>query len=169
MSLKNFPHAHSTDGLSRQDEQDVPQEGRKGSPSEYGNREKKIADLPKFVRGNERGSARALDTNARANRNLWQDPKPDLPLNEAKAAVFGSGEDFNEQQGERPSEAWHADSPGMKHYGSEGKVGFINEHEDRIIDKHAPATKLLRHKSGSKEAYALAPESKVASTKSKRN
>lgn len=169
MSLKNFPHAHATDGVSRQDEQDVPVEGRKGSTTEYGNKEKKRADMPAFKRGNERGSARALDTNARDNRNLWRDPDPDLAANRAKAPVFGSGEDFNAEQGERPSEQWHDDTPSMTHYGSEGKVGFINEHEDEIIDKHAPATKLLKHKSGSKEAYALAPESKVASTKSKRN
>lgn len=169
MSLKNFPHAHTTDGVSRQDEQDVPVEGRKGSTSEYGNREKKVADLPQFHKRNERGSSRELDRAARDNRNLWKDPDPDLPANRAKAPVYGSGEDFVQEQGERPAEQWHSDAPGMTHYGSEGKVGFINEHEDKIIDKHAPATKLLRHKSGSKEAYALAPESKVASTKSKRN
>lgn len=164
----NFPHADSSEVFSRQDEAHVGSEGRKGSTREYGNREKKIADLPKFEKGNERSSARVLDKNARDNRGLWSDPDPDIEANRAKAPVFGSGEDFEQEQGLRPNEDWHEDSPGMKHYG-DTHADLVEEYQDRIIDKHAPVGVTQRHKRGAKEAYALAPESKVASTKPKRN
>jgi len=164
----NFPPADTTEVYSRQDEAHVGAEGRKGSPSEYGNREKKIADLPKFVRGNERASARVLDANAMANRGLWTDPSPDLEPNRARQVVFGSGEDLDGEPGLRPNEDWHDDAPGMSHYG-DTHADMVEEYQARIIDKHAPAVNTQRHKSKSKEAYALSRESKVASTKPKRN
>jgi len=166
--MSNFKHPKSTRQSSIQDEQDVPSEGRKGSASEYGNREEKLADEPKFRRKNERPSARELDENARRNRGLWKDPDPDLSGNQARAAVYGSGEDNVDGAGERINEDEHEIDPGIKHYGN-SPAELAQFHQDRIIDKHAPAESIFQHKKGSKAAYALAPESKVESTLSKRN
>ncbi len=161
---KNFPAAHSTEGKSRQDEQSVPADAEKGKRG-YGNREKKIADLPKFERGNERSSARTLDENARSNKGLWQDPQPDLSGNEAAQQVYGSGEDDSEGQGERANERDHSDAPGLRNYELESDE--IQEHQDAIIDKHAPSSEIFGHRSRSKPSYALGARAK--STRGKKN
>lgn len=161
---KNFPAAHSTDGVSRQDEQSVPSDSERGQRG-YSNREKKLADLPKFERGNERSSARELDSNARRNQNLWSDPDPDLSENAAAQQVFGSGEEFNEGQGQRSNEQDHDDAPGARHFQLESDE--IQSHQDAIVDKHAPSASIFNHKSRSKDAYALAARSK--STRGKKN
>jgi hypothetical protein len=165
MRPKNFPAAPSSDGDSLQDEQDVPVSGRKGSTRMYSNREKKLANLPKFERKNERGSANSLDENGRSNKGLWKDPEPDIESNRAKAQVYGSGEELHEGAGARANESNHADAPSFRHFELESEE--IQEHQDRIIDKHAPTEEVFSHGSRSKPSYALSERAK--STRGKKN